>query len=67
MGRPSHCLYCCDVVCEFDEGLGEMRVPDQESVVVAAGTELLFIDGPFQAADLLLVAVELLYICVLYS
>lgn len=67
VGRPGHCLYCCNVVCEFYQGLGEVRVPDQQSVIVASGAELLLIDRPFQTADFLLVAVELLDVCVLGS
>lgn len=47
------------MVSELDNGLREVTVPYQQSVVIAAGTELLLVKGPLKPADLLLVSRQL--------
>lgn len=57
---PRDCLHCGEVVCEFEDWLAGMVVPDEEFVVVASGAKLLLIEGPLQPADFLLVTGQLI-------
>ena len=59
MRRPAYSLDCSCVLVELDYWLVWVQIPNHQFVIVAARCELLIIEAPLQAANLLLVTHQL--------